>query len=91
MNILKRLRRLEAEKGVNSEYCKCLPQTRFEIYRADLSEASDSSEPVLQSEPLPDICPDCRKTVEKRQIIFQFCDQTTKDRFPEEWNANRNK
>lgn len=71
--------------------CECVSQIRYEIFRADLSEDSDSSEPVINGEPVPDICPDCRKPVEKRQIIFQLCDQTTKHRFPEEWRANRNK
>jgi hypothetical protein len=55
------------------------------MYQADLSEDSDTSEPVLTGEPVPDVCADCRKPIEKRKIILQLCDHTTKDRFPDEW------
>jgi hypothetical protein len=91
MNLRNRLKKLENVVIDDSAFCDCRPRKVFEIYKANLSEDSNSSEPVLTSEPVPDICPDCRKPIEKTQIIFQSCDHTTKDRFPEEWQANRNK
>ncbi|MDQ3748645.1 MAG: hypothetical protein M3367_06495 [Acidobacteriota bacterium] len=51
-----------------------------------MCEDSESSEPVLSGEPLPDVCPNCRKPIEKNQIIVQICDGTTPERFPAEWN-----
>ncbi len=90
MNILNRLKKLERVTD-NSTICECYPQIRVEIYFADLSEDSDTSEPVLSGEQVPDICPDCHKPIEKQKIILQGCDNTTKDRFPEQWQANRNK
>ncbi len=90
MNLRNRLKKLE-RAGDDSTVCACFPQIRVEMYQADLSEDSDTSEPVLTGEPVPDICADCRKPIEKRKIIVQLCDQTTKDRFPAEWQAERNK
>lgn len=87
MNIKHRLKKLENVID-DSTVCGCFPQRNFESYRADLSEDSESSEPVLMTEAVPDVCLNCRKPIEKRIIIFQFYDQTTKDRFPEEWNKS---
>jgi hypothetical protein len=88
--IKNRLRKLE-KAGDNSTVCACYPQIRVEVYQADLSEDSDTSEPVLTGEPVPNICPVCRKPIEKRKIILQLCDHTTKDRFPDEWQSIREK
>lgn len=88
MNILSRLKKLENKIIDTSTVCGCVPQRNAEIYKADLSEDSNSSEPILWSEPVPDVCPDCRKPIEKQKIIIQGCDHTTKDRFPNEWRTN---
>jgi hypothetical protein len=90
MNILNRLKKLETVTD-DSTVCACFPQIRVEMYQADLSEDSDTSEPVLTGEPVPDVCADCRKPIEKRKIIVQLCDHTTKDRFPDEWNERARK
>jgi hypothetical protein len=89
MNILHRLKKLERVTD-NSTVCACYPQ-RFETYTQDLSEDAATNEPVLTSKPVPEICPVCCKQTEKNSIIVQLVDGTTKDRFPEYWNANRNK
>lgn len=90
MNIKNRLKKLEkTTDGAN--VCECPNVRRYEWLMADLSEDSDTSELFQDSEPIPDVCPNCRKPIEKRQIILQLCDNTTKDRFPEEWNAGRDK
>jgi len=87
MSIKTRLNKLQSRIiGNDSGVCACYPQKRFEVWYADLSEDSESSEPEINGEPLPDICPNCRKTVEKNKIIVQFCDGTTPTRFPKEWN-----
>lgn len=87
MNLRNRLKKLE-RAGDDSTVCECYPQRNVEIYFADLSKKSNTSEPVLSGEPVPDICPDCRKPIEKQQIIIQGVDGTTQDRFPEQWQAN---
>lgn len=81
------MKKLENAVIDDSTVCGCRPQTIFEIYRTDLSEDSNSSEPVLTSRQAPDVCPDCRKPIEKQVIIIQGVDHTTKDRFPDEWKA----
>ncbi len=70
MNLRNRLKKLE-RAGDDSTACACFPQIRVEMYQADLSEDSDTSEPVLTGEPVPDVCADCRKPIEKRKIIIQ--------------------
>jgi hypothetical protein len=92
MNIRNRLKKLEKGLINDSTICACNPHRNTEIYLQDLGEdAPRQSEPKLSGEPVPDICLRCRKPIEKRKIILQLCDHTTKDRFPQEWNANRNK
>ncbi len=90
MNIKNRLKKLENEVIDDSVVCACYPQF-FETYIQDLSADAEDNSPVLTSEPAPDVCPRCRKHTEKNSITVQLVDATTKDRFPEEWNANRNK
>jgi hypothetical protein len=91
MNIRNRLKKLENEVIDDSTVCACYPQKRFEMWIADLGVDSDSSEPKLDGEALPDVCADCGKPVEKNKITVQLCDRTTPDRFPGEWQAGRNK
>ena len=86
MNILNRLKKLETVIDP-AAVCACYPQIRIEIYKADLGADSNSSELTLDGEPVPGICPDCRKPTEKRKIILQLCDHTTQERFPDEWKA----
>ncbi len=89
MNLKSRLKKLEHSVIDDSTVCACYPQRNTETYTLDLGEdAPLDSQPVLTGEPVPDVCPDCRKPIEKRKIIIQLCDQTTKDRFPDEWKAN---
>lgn len=92
MNLRNRIKKLEHSVIDDSTVCACYPQKVTEIQIQDLSEdAPLDSQPVLRSNPLPDVCPNCRKPIEKQKIILQLCDQTTKDRFPDEWKANKNK
>ena len=90
MNILNRLKKLETAIDPSS-VCVCYPQVRCEVYLQDLGEDAASNDPVLSGEPVPDVCPDCRKRIEKNSITVQLVDGTSKDRFPAEWNKNRNK
>ncbi len=85
--IKNRLKKLETANG-NGELCACYPQ-HIEIYIQDLREDARTSDPVLTSKPIPEICPDCNKPTEKNSITVQLVDGTTKDRFPDEWKANR--
>lgn len=88
MNIKNRLKKLERAVD-DSTVCACYPQ-RCEFFMQDLGEdAPLDSQPVLSGNPTPDICPDCRKLIEKNSITLQLVDGTTKDRFPDEWKANR--
>ncbi len=89
MNILHRLKKLEMVSS-NGELCACYPQ-HFQIYIQDLGEDAETNAPVLTSKPILEICPDCLKPTEKNSITVQLVDGTTKDRFPDEWKANRNK
>jgi hypothetical protein len=92
MNLKSRLKKLEHSVIDDSTVCACYPQRNTETYTRDLGEdAPLDSQPVLSGEPVPDVCPDCRKPIEKHKIIIQLCDGTTATRFPEEWNANKNK
>ncbi len=92
MNLRNRLKKLEHSVIDDSTVCACFPQRDTEIQIRDLGEdAPLDSQPVLSGEPVPDVCPDCRRPIEKRKIILQLCDNTTKERFPELWQANKNK
>jgi hypothetical protein len=90
MTILNRLKKL-ARVGDDSTFCACYPQQNFDVYIQDLGADAETNEPVLSGAGSPDICPDCLKPTEKNSITVQLCDGTTKDRFPDEWKANRNK
>ncbi|MDQ3131085.1 MAG: hypothetical protein M3Q99_10030 [Acidobacteriota bacterium] len=89
MNIKSRLKKLERVTD-DSIVCACYPQ-RFETYIQDLGADAETNEPILSGKPTPDVCPDCLKPTEKKGITVQLVDGTTKDRFPDEWKANRNK
>jgi hypothetical protein len=92
MSIKNRLHKLELTMRTGGAFCVCRDAiNNVEMWQADLSLESNSSEPHLTGESVPDVCPACRKPIEKRKIILQLCDGTTKDRFPDEWKANRNK
>ena len=87
MNIQNRLRKLEDKTKVSEVYCQCGGSQGYEMLLADLSVESDTAEPEAPRNVVPDTCPQCRKPVQKKQIILQLCDQTTRNRFPEEWNS----
>jgi len=89
MSLQTRIRKLERVAG-DSTVCACYPP-RFEIYIQDLGEDAETNGPILSGELTPDVCPDCRKPTEKNSITVQVVDGTTKERFPGEWKANRNK
>jgi hypothetical protein len=89
MTILNRLKKLEKSTD-DSTVCACHPQ-RYEFYLQDLGADAETNAPVRTGAPTPDICPDCFKPTEKNSITVQLVDGTTKDRFPDEWKANRNK
>lgn len=92
MNIKNRLQKLESMMHTGGGFCRCRDAAqRTEIWLADLSAKSNTSEPYERSKIVPDLCEQCRKPIEKRKIILQLCDRTTPDRFPVEWNAERNK
>ena len=89
MNIKTRIVRLEERTTKSNDgFCNCPSVSRFELYRSDLSIDSDSNEPKPMGELVPDVCVKCRRPINKDVIILQFCDRTTKDRFPNEWSKN---
>jgi hypothetical protein len=89
MNISNRLKKLEHLAIDDSTVCECYPQRLTEIQIRDLGEdAPLDSQPVSTGDPVPDVCPDCGNPAGKRIIILNLCDHTTKDRFPDEWEAN---
>ena len=77
-NILNRIRKLESG-AIGSEFCVCHLQ-RYEIYHQDLTSDSKTHEPQLKGEAVPDVCADCAKPIEKKQIIFRICDRDTPNR-----------
>jgi hypothetical protein len=88
--IKNRLRKLETVTD-DSTVCACYPRYT-ETYLQDLGEdAPLDSQPVLTSDPVPDVCPDCFKLTEKNSITVQLCDGTTKVRFPGAWNKGAGK
>ncbi len=89
MSLRNRLNKLQSQIiGNDSEFCACYPQ-RFSVFIQDLGADAETNAPVLSGKPTPDVCPDCGKQTEKNSITVQLCDGTTKDRFPNEWKANR--
>jgi hypothetical protein len=89
MNILNRLKKLEIVTD-DSTVCACYPQY-IETYIQDLGEDAEINAPVLTSKPIPEICPVCNKTTERKSITVQLCDGTTKDNFPDEWKKISNR
>ncbi len=87
--IQNRLRKLETVTD-DSTVCACYPQ-HFEVYIQDLGEDAEHNEPVLSGKPTPDVCPNCLKPTEKKSITVQLVDGTTRHRFPDQWEANKNK
>jgi hypothetical protein len=88
MSITNRLKKLESEVINDSTVCACYPQFRTELWRADLSVDSDSAEPQLMGEPVPEVCPNCSKPTQKERITLRFCDSSTPERFPQERGEN---
>lgn len=84
MNLKNRIKKLEKTTDTDG-FCACR-KIWMETYFQDLSEDSENIEPVLHSEPAPDVCKQCNKPTRKEQMIIQFVDNTTIERFPEEWN-----
>jgi hypothetical protein len=89
MNILNRLKKLETVTD-DSTVCACYPQ-HFSVFIQDLGADAETNEPILSGKPPPDVCPNCLKPTERNSITVQLVDGTTKDRFPDEWQANRKK
>ncbi len=72
MNIKNRLKNLEAETGVNSEYCECFPQGDEYWQQTITDDGLSYTEPVLMGEPSPDVCDTCPKPRIKRRVIICF-------------------
>ncbi len=87
MNIKSRIKKIESVMNNGGNLCLCPDTNRYELWRADLSAKSATGEARLQSAEVPDVCPQCRKPIEKQKFILRLCDRTTRDRFPEQWNA----
>ena len=86
MNLRTRIAKIEKAMMPGSGFCSCRDVKKTEIWFADLSEKSHTIEPWFEGKAVPDVCARCNLRIEKKQFILQLCDQTTKDRFPEEWN-----
>ncbi len=87
MNIKNRLKKLEGKKNNASVNCECRDVRKLETYMQDLSEKAETNEPKLTGKPVPDICLFCRKPIEKDILTIQLVDHSTKERFPEHWQA----
>lgn len=88
MSIKNRLSKLEkvAKPG---GFCACRNVPKVETWYQDLTEDADDHERHLMSAEVTEFCDQCRKPIDKRQIILRGCDLTTKDRFPAEWQAEK--
>jgi len=86
MSIKTRLSKLEkvAKPG---GFCSCRNVQKIETWTQDLTEDADDHEKHLMSNEVSDFCDQCRKPIEKKQIILQLYDQSTKDIFPEKFQA----
>ena len=71
MNILNRLSKLEVKKSSDSKFCVCDPQ-HFEIFTQSFGDDAGHNDPVLMSQPTPDVCPVCRKPTERNRITVQI-------------------
>lgn len=72
MNIRKRISKLETLTGAKSIFCECRQTIKNEIYRQDLTSDGETTEPQIMSDPVPEICPLCKKRVEKEIFIIRF-------------------
>ena len=87
MRLKQRIEKLEEKIiNVNGGFCDCPGVPKYEIRQADLSINSNTTESILTGSPVPDICPECRRPINKHVIILQLCDKTTASRFPDQWN-----
>ena len=86
MNLKTRIAKIEKAIAPGNGFCQCRDVRKKEIWFADLSAESDTTEPSFEGQPVPDTCEKCRRPIEKQIIVLQLVDQTTKDRFPEEWD-----
>lgn len=90
MSLKNRLSKLEKEVKPGG-FCSCRNVPKFETWTQDLTEDADDHEKHLMSDEVSDFCDQCRKPIEKRQFILQLCDQSTKELFPEEFQAGLGK
>lgn len=88
MSIEMRIKRIEKALTPTVGACKCSNVNKLEIWLADLGEESNSSQPWLEGKPIADSCARCGQRIEKKVQVLQLVDQTTKDRFPGEWNKD---
>lgn len=88
MSIKNRLLKLEkvAKPG---GFCSCRNVPKVETWWQDLTKDADDHERHLMSAEVAEFCDQCRKPIEKRQIILQGCDQSTKRLFPAEFEAGQ--
>lgn len=82
MNIQGRLKKLETSAG-NPAICRC-KNFYSETYQQDLTEDTETIEPRLLGEAVPDICPHCQKSIEKQVFILQLVDSDSAKNYPEE-------
>lgn len=88
MNIKNRINKLESLSNVSS-FCSCRNIDKSEFYCSDFTEESTDPAPqIIGDKVIPDVCPQCGKPIEKSRTIIQLWDDTTKDRFPDEWNQS---
>jgi hypothetical protein len=72
MNYRQRIMRLTNKAG---GFCNCKQTVKTETYIRDLTSDSDNPELRLLGRAVPDICPDCKRPIEKEVSTFQLEDE----------------
>jgi hypothetical protein len=72
MSIRKRISKLEMETGVKSGICECKETIKYEIHMQEQIEGNEFTEPEISGKPVPEICPLCKRSIEKQVFILQL-------------------
>jgi len=72
MNIKSRINKLEELTCAKSRFCGCRETNKRETYFQELtSDFVEKNEPRLTGEAVPEVCPVCKRKIEKKVIIIQ--------------------
>ncbi len=75
MNIKNRLEKLEKESNLDSEYCACPREIVTGVIYPDLSRTEEESQRLIAEAEKPEFCEKCRRQIEKKLIVVEFCEK----------------